>query len=108
MGGSIPQPADIHLTWFPSSPFGVCLGQPAAQDAMLNHGIIELKDCVMTILMGLVAAATWATSNQSHQFQELLRILIAEIIERGLTTMLLPCAFRPGLFYCRTSFPFCQ
>lgn len=102
-GGSIPQPADIRLTWFPASPFGVCLGQPAAQDAMLNCDTIEWEYRVMTVMMCHAAAAAWSIPGQSHQLlHELLRVVLAEIMKKGLTTMLLPCAFRTGHLYDRT------
>ncbi len=58
---------------------------------MLNHGIIEREACVITILMCLVVvAAIQATLSQSHQLQELLHILLAEIMKKGLTTIFLP------------------
>ncbi len=58
---------------------------------MLNHGIIERETCVITILMCLVVvAAIQATPGQSHQLQELLHILLAEIMKKGLTTIFLP------------------
>ena len=58
---------------------------------MLNHGIIERETCVITILMCLaMVVAIQATPGQSHQLQELLHILLAEIMKEGLTTIFLP------------------
>ena len=76
---------------------------------MPNYGIIEREACVITILMCLAAAAAMqAIPNQSHQLQELLHIILAEIMKKGLTTIFLPYAFRAGRLYDRTIFRICQ
>ena len=72
---------------------------------MPNYGIIEREACVLTIWMCLAAAAAMqAEPNQSHQLQELLHAVLAEIMKEVLTTMFLPCAFRVGHLYNRTFF----
>lgn len=57
----------------------------------------------MMVMMCHAAAAAWSIPGQSHQFlHELLRVVLAEIMKKGLTTMFFPYACRTELLYNRT------
>lgn len=69
---------------------------------MLNHDIIEWESCVTISVCLVAAAAMWVASDQSHHLHELLHILLAEIMKKGLTTIFFPYIFHVGHLNYRT------